>query len=131
VAQLRLDEHLFESEALEAFSEKILPIDGGEKWVILDFIEFQYGQLKETNRVHESVINVLRKYSLWHEEEKIIIKNKDLISPLQGVKDKDKDKDKVKDKEKDKGENLKIEIIYPFESDNFRDKWKVWIDYRS
>lgn len=108
VAQIRLDENLSESEALIFFSEKIIPIDEGEKWVILDFIEFQYGILNEKNRVHDSVINSLKKYELWDLEEKVIKKNKPLTSPLQGVKDKDKDKDKEKEKDRTISE-LKIE----------------------
>ncbi|MDX5586521.1 MAG: hypothetical protein QNK20_16665 [Aureibaculum sp.] len=72
-----------EKIALEKFIDKIQVFDDGEKWFIPDFIEFQYGKLKVENRVHLSVIDCLIKY-----------KNKGLISPLQGVKDKDKDKDK-------------------------------------
>ena len=60
-----------------------------EKWFIPKFVEFQYGELVETNRPHISVINTLRKEGVY----------KEYTSPLQGDKDKDKDKDKVKDKD--------------------------------
>jgi hypothetical protein len=106
VASLRLDEVIDEKEALKLFGEKILPIEDGEKWLVLDFIDFQYGSLNEENRAHASVIKILKKYGLWHKEDGRIKKNKALTSPLQGAKDKDKeqDKDKVKDKDKDKDE---------------------------
>jgi hypothetical protein len=38
VARLRLDEDVFEDEALKAFGDKIFKIDNGERWLILDFI---------------------------------------------------------------------------------------------
>ena len=85
---------------LAAFSKQYKEIDGGKRWFIKDFIEFQYGTLSETNRAHLSVINILLKYKL--------IENKGLIRPLQGYKDKDKDKVKVKVKEKEnKAEQIK------------------------
>ena len=64
------------------------------KWWIPDFCEFQYGTLVDSNRPHQSYMNLLKKHGLY---ERVC---KPLTSPLQGAKDKDKDKDK--DKEKDK-----------------------------
>lgn len=92
VAQLRLGIDITEAEALEAFSDKIERIDGGEKWFIRDFIEFQYGSLNPENRAHNSVIERLKKVG-------IDIKSlRPLTSPLQapvyGAMDMDKDKDK-------------------------------------
>ncbi len=94
VAKLRLGILSTESQILDELKENIQVFDGGTKWFIPNFIEFQYGELKEENRVHSSVISILKKYNI-----------KPLISPLQGVKDKDKDKDM--DKDKDKGEDIK------------------------
>jgi len=96
VAQLKIGEKLKHEEAILAFGNKIIPFDNGEKWLILDFINFQYGELNPANRVHESVINILKKYKLLNNENEII---KPLTSTLQGAKDKDKDKDEVKVKE--------------------------------
>ena len=74
------------------------------KIFIPNFIEFQYGELNHLNRVHASVIKCLESFS----------KNKTLISPLQGAKDKDKDKDKAKDKEKkkEKESHFDFKILY-------------------
>jgi len=80
-------------DALRFFNsdeKKIIEIDGGKKWFIKSFIEFQYGILDDANRVHNSVIKELTKYNV----------DKGLISSLQGAKDKDKDKDVAKDKVK-------------------------------
>lgn len=94
VAEIRTGESLNIEEAKKIFKDRIYIFDNGERWFIPDFVEFQYGELKEVNRAHNSVINTLKKYNLLN-------KNKGLISPLQGIKEKDKLKDKEKDKEKE------------------------------
>lgn len=73
------------------FSDKVLFIKD-DKILITKFIIFQYVQLNEANRTHNSVLNILKSEGV----------SKDLIRSLQGVKDKDKDKDKGKYKDKDK-----------------------------
>lgn len=80
------------NDALKYFNEsekRIIEIDNGKKWFLPSFIDFQYGELNEQNRAHNSVIKIL--------------KNKTLLSSLQGAKDKDKVKELDKDKDKDKG----------------------------
>ena len=91
IAQLYIgnDMPVNKSDALKYFNtdeKRIIEIDNGHKWFIPSFIEFQYGELSEQNRAHNSVITILKKYNL---NKKI----KPLTSPLQGGKDKDKDKD--------------------------------------
>jgi hypothetical protein len=98
IAQIYLgsDMPINRQEALEVFNKdeiRVIEFDGGSKWFIKPFIDFQYGQLNENNRVHKSVIDTLSRHRLIKE-------NKPLTSPLQRAKDKDMDKDK--DKEKDK-----------------------------
>ena len=87
IASLRIGYNLNLKDCINALNEKIKVFDNGEKWFIKDFVEFQYGELNEKNRAHNSVITVLKKYNL-------LSLNKPLTSPLQGAKDKDKDKDK-------------------------------------
>ena len=65
-----------------------------QKWFIVKFIEFQYGILSEKNRVHNSVINILKKEGLYKVYRQTLIGLKD--------KDKNKNKDKVEDKDKNK-----------------------------
>lgn len=89
VAQVKIGEKLNQETAVKSFENKIVEIDGGEKWFIRDFIDFQYKDLNPENRVHNSVIKILSKYNLLDAALKI----KPLTSPLQGAKDMDKEKD--------------------------------------
>ena len=116
---------LDESIILDTFNRKIVPFKTG-KWFIPKFIEYQYGELNEKNRVHNSVINILNKYGLY----------KGRVSPLQGVKDKDKDKDKVKDRDKDskKSQLLSIQIKLvelqkSFPNKDVKVEFEKWTDY--
>jgi hypothetical protein len=97
IAQIYLgqDMQVNKKDALKYFNngeQRIIEIDDN-KWFIPSFVEFQYGELNEENRAHNSVLNILHKYNL--------INDKGLITGLQACKDKDKDKDKVKVKDKD------------------------------
>ena len=71
-------------------------LDGGSKLFIKNFVNFQYGELKENSKVHKSVISSLMRYNLFEGV------SKGLDNPYATPKDKDKDKDKEKEKEKDK-----------------------------
>ena len=86
-------------DALKYFNaneKRIIEFDNGKKWFIPSFIEFQYGVLNDQNRAHNSVL--------------LILKNKGLISSLNGAKDKAKDKDKDKDILNTRIENFKKEV---------------------
>lgn len=122
VAQLRIGEPIYEQSALIFFGEKIIPIDGGKKWFIPSFIEFQYPSgLNPQNKAHGGTIQILKKYNLIDEEFK------PLTSPLQGAKDKEMVMDK--DKEMVKEQKPKKEFTNPFSSD-FLHKWQTWKDYK-
>ena len=95
IAGLRCGFNFDEKTAKEQFKDKIVIFDGGAKWFIPSFINFQYGELNEKNRVHASILAILKKYNLNE--------NKPLTSPLQGVKDMDKDKDLDKEQDKEGG----------------------------
>jgi hypothetical protein len=102
IAQLYLgaDMPVNKSDALKYFNNgeiRIIEFDGCKKWLIPSFIEFQYGVLNEQNRVHNSIILELKKYK---------IDFKDLISPLQGAKDKEEEKDIDKEEGGCGGENV-------------------------
>lgn len=87
VAKIKIGLEIDFKKAIEVFGNHIQIIDGGEKWFISDFIDFQYGELKPENRVHYSILQLHKKYKI-----------KPLTSPLKGAMDKDKDKDLDKDK---------------------------------
>jgi hypothetical protein len=88
IAQLYLgnDVPVTKEVALKSFNKdkkRIYELCGGRRWFIKSFVDFQYGELNEGNRVHKSVLDELKKSGL----------DKPLINSLKGVKDKDKDKD--------------------------------------
>ena len=93
VASIRVGEELIYDMLPQAFLDKIVIFDNGDKWFIPEFIEFQYGELNPNSNVHKSVIALLEKYNL-----------EGYMKGSQGVqstlKDKDKDKDIVKAKVK-------------------------------
>jgi hypothetical protein len=118
-----------QDEALTFFNngeQRIIEFDEGKKWFLKPFIEFQYGELNESNRAHNSVIQILRKNQLL----------KPLTSPLQGAEDKVKDKDMVKDKyRKEKSIFEEARKLYPgqkrgtdIEFQNFTKKNRQWKD---
>jgi hypothetical protein len=61
VARIRTGEQIDKQSAINAFGDRIEIFSEGSKWFLRDFIEFQYGQLNEKNRMHLSVINILTK----------------------------------------------------------------------
>lgn len=126
VAGIRCGFDYDQEETKKAFGDKIVEFDNGQKWFIPSFIDFQYGTLKESNRVHESVIQILKKHDLYKFLNKTL--TRPLQDPLQGAKDKDKDKEKDKDKDKDKEKAR--EIIFPFDTDKFKGWWKEWKGYK-
>jgi hypothetical protein len=119
IAQIYLGQDMLvnKNDALRLFNsdeKRIIEIDSNKKWFIPSFIDFQYGKLNPENRAHNSVIILLSKYGL--------IKNKELISPLQGAKDKEQDKDMDKDILKNKEAAFKNEVLafkkYPIQTLN-------------
>jgi hypothetical protein len=72
-------------------SKQIKPIDG-KRFIVLDFIEFQYGELSETSKMRKPVFTQLAKFNLKYPI--------DTVSCFQDtVKRKRKDKDKDNSKE--------------------------------
>jgi len=125
LASFQMDVKLDEASILEAFNRKIIPFKT-DKWFVPKFIVYQYGELNENNRVHNSVINILNKYGLY----------KGRVSPLHEAKDKDKDKDKDLDKDKkSKKVQLKeieielVELQKLFPSKDVKVEFEKWTDY--
>ena len=87
VKQKDIDDHLKEH----------IKVIKDDKWHISGFIDFQYGELKDTNNAHISVIKILNKYGILGADE-------GLTSSCSADQYKDKeynqDSNKVKEKEK-------------------------------
>lgn len=87
---------------IEAFSKQVHIFADGRRWFILDFIDFQYGPLRETNNAHRGVLSSLRKHRIFevysgHSQplpSPSLAPAQPLPSPTPGAQDKDKDKDK-------------------------------------
>lgn len=93
VARIRIGENITEQEAIKIFGDKVVRIDGGTKWYIPSFIDFQYPSgLNPDNKAHGGIIKTLQKYNLLDDEFK------PLTSPLYGAMDMDKEMDMDKDK---------------------------------
>ena len=80
-------------ELLSIFKEQIHVFRDGKKWWIIDFCNFQYGELREDSgcKPHLYYIGLLKRHTLW-------IPYTDCI---QRFKEKDIDKEKEKDQEQD------------------------------
>ena len=86
-AEFHIGETLIKKEVLGMMNGRIIELK--EKWFIPKFINFQYQvasikDLNPENRVHKSVIDILKKEGAY----------KGLKMPSEGCKDKDYDKDK-------------------------------------
>lgn len=104
IASIYLDRKYTAKDSLEALKDKVVVIDGGLRWYMPSFVEFQYGQLNPENRAHKSVLDILRHFGL--------IENKPLTRPSQGRKDKDKDKVRIKTREAEE-----VYQLYPRKTD--------------
>lgn len=109
IAQLLIgkDMPINKETALKVFNTdeiRVVELDGGKKWFLPSFIEFQYGRLKNNNNTHSSVVNTLTKYDLLNPDLSI----KPLTRGSAGDQDKDKDMDKDMDKDKESN-GMKLE----------------------
>lgn len=99
VTRLRVGPDVDLDLAIEYFGKKIVVFDGGAKWFIPSFLDFQYPSgLSLNNKAHGGVIKILEKYDLLHH----IIKP--LKRTLQGSKVTESDKDKDKEEKGGTGE---------------------------
>lgn len=85
MAEFVIGEKLDPAEAARLFQKQIRVIDS-TRWLIQDFVSFQYGELKENNNLHRSVASRLRSLDSAPEQP--------LNSPSRGAKEKERVKDK-------------------------------------
>jgi hypothetical protein len=113
-ASFHVGEELNALEVMQAFQKQYFPFALGKRWFLIDFVDFQYGDLKPSSNAHVSVINTLKKHALFdvyltrkkaeadqqHEKQSV-------LGDPRGVQDKDKAMDMDKDKDKDQDPDLK------------------------
>jgi hypothetical protein len=85
--------------AEEYFCEdgKAIVIDH-DKWFIPSFVTFQYGDLKEDSRPHQSVIKILVKNGI---DPKTLTLSKGYLKSIHTLKDKEQEQDKDQEQEKE------------------------------
>ena len=127
VASIREGEELIYDMLPQAFLDKIVIFDNGDKWFIPDFIDFQYGELNPNSNVHKSVIALLEKYNLQG-----YVKGSQGVETTPQDKDKDKDIVKVKAKVKRFTKPTVVDIAeYCIERNNSVDAEKFYDYYSS
>lgn len=127
VASIRVGEELIYDMLPQAFLDKIVIFDNGDKWFIPDFIDFQYGELNPNSNVHKSVIALLEKYNLQG-----YVKGSQGVETTPQDKDKDKDIVKVKAKVKRFTKPTVVDIAeYCIERNNSVDAEKFYDYYSS
>lgn len=101
---------------LEKCNGNIEVLESGHWWLV-DFCDFQYGQLNENCRPHASYIKRLQKYGLLQRVYKGYTKGIHTLKEQEQEKDKDKDKDKDKrgvgERLEISGYSLKSQVIDP------------------
>ncbi len=111
-ASFHIGDQLDALEAMETFRKQYLPFALGKRWFVIDFIDFQYGELKPSSNAHVSVINTLKKHGLfevYQARKKAELdqhyENQPVSGDPRGVQD--KDKNKAMDKDQDPDPDLK------------------------
>ena len=92
LAEFQIGCKLSEKDILDYFKGNIVPLKEN-KLLVVDFISFQYGQLKKECIPHRNIFNLLEKHGLSYPIDRV----------YDTLKDKDKEEDKDKDKENKEG----------------------------
>lgn len=136
------DVKICERTALEAFNKdekRVIPIDYGEKWFIVGFIEYQYGALNPGNRVHASVIKMLERYGLWKDGKLNVdvsdvpvrkLPQQKLLADTQKQQEQHETEDEllaaVTDLKPKGYENMNFDFV----CEDFKDIFYTWLDYK-
>ena len=88
--RLRIDPPIDLKDFLKTMDGKIVEIDDGEKWYIVDYIRVQYGELKKNYNAHADVIKLVYQYKL-HEQFEVLPKTWSSLHNKDKAKEKDKD----------------------------------------
>ena len=123
-----------ESTILKTFNRKIVPFKDG-KWFVPKFIEYQYGELNDNNRVHNVVIKILTKYDIYkHLNEAGMGRTRGVNDPKDIYKEKEKLKEKEKESKKSQLLSIQIQLIElqkDFKNKDVKVEFEKWQDYMS
>ncbi|MDI6034008.1 hypothetical protein QLS91_13080 [Flavobacterium sp. LB2P84] len=141
-----IDEDLFEFENgfsfdLKSFKENFYDLVeiSSKKILVVDFIKVNYGTLTKNYNPHKPVFRDLLKnkvelnpslnqayFKLIDEDEE-----EDKDEKEDKKEEENKKSEKLKIQRKPKAEIQKIEIEYPFFTENFKTQWQLWKVYKS
>lgn len=82
------------------------------KWWVVDFCDFQYGELSPDCKPHASYIKLLKQHGLWDKYLERNEENKGYAKGMDTLQEKEKEKDKEKEKEEDKKEAKNVKHKY-------------------
>ena len=80
LAEFQLGIKLDLNELLKVYGDKIQVVNGGSKWFLPGFIDFQYGELNPSNRVHVSVLSLLKRYKIQAPCKPLVFLQKSVLS---------------------------------------------------
>lgn len=124
IASLYIGEKVTEADLEKIRAEKLT---NGKFW-LPEFIEEQNSELKENCPAHKPIFKSIKENGLTlsnRVSERVCNTQQEIEKEV--VIEKDKEIEKETDKEKG-GE--KFEIVYPFDSEEFRAGWQFWLDYK-
>ena len=70
IASLVVGNEVDEGGAKAHFGDRLHVFDEGQKWLLVDFIDFQYGVLQKASRPHRSYLELCEKYKKKYEMPK-------------------------------------------------------------
>jgi hypothetical protein len=131
-------------EVVTNFQDQIYEFDGGDKWYIIDFIEFQNGKKLTASPVHRKIFEMLCSYGLAEffvdENDRLINRVPDRLRSSQIVIVEVKveveeevivevdGKKSIQKKEEAKPDIE--EIFYPYETQKFKEAWSGFLSHR-
>jgi hypothetical protein len=116
-ASFHVGARLKKDEMLKALGGRVYVFDGGKKWWIVGFCEFQYGELRENTTIkpHIGYIKLLQRHGLWEKYlnadtlcEVYSDTPRGYITPQEKEKEKDIEKEKDKEQEQEKEQESRI-----------------------
>jgi hypothetical protein len=126
LAEFQIGSRIDWEEAAKDFSGRIDTVE--DRWVVLGFIRFHYGELHEGHKMFGKVQSVLSSHKMTYSTDSLSIvynfNGNRLSATLDSLKDKDKDKDK--DSESHKKEETKKENVSNKEPAGFLLFWAAY-----
>lgn len=115
---------------LSVFKKHIDILPDGKVFVV-DFIDFQYGELSENCAPHKKIIGILKKYNLYERVLQGYSKGTATLMDMEEEKEEEKDKEKDKEGAKKKIDDSGVVpmLSHPF-SINFDFAWEQWRKFK-